>query len=196
MKQKMRITGRPRGFDREKAVETAMILFRRHGYEGVSLAMLTDAIGIAPPSLYAAFGSKAGLHAEALDLYAGRAQHVALSRGSGLSLDQALLRFFDSAIENVCDARRSGCMISTGMLECHPDHAGLAADLSGRRKAMQARLEQDLAFWLPPDEAAQLAPFVCAILQGISVQARDGASLDQLRGIASRAVRSFTSEAR
>ncbi|MFC3061630.1 TetR/AcrR family transcriptional regulator [Paenirhodobacter populi] len=191
MKQASRITGRPRGFDREKAVETAMTLFRRHGYEGVSLAMLTDAIGIAPPSLYAAFGSKAGLYAEALDLYAGRARHVALPKEQGLSLDQALLRFFASAIEHVRDARQSGCMISTGMLECHPDHAGLAADLSRRREAMQACIEQDLAFWLPPDDAAQLAPFVCAILQGISVQARDGASVDQLRGIASRAVRSL-----
>lgn len=191
MKRQVRTTGRPRGFDREKAVETAMILFRRHGYEGVSLAMLTDAIGIAPPSLYAAFGSKAGLYAEALDLYAGRARHVALPKEPGLSLDQALLRLFDSAIENVCDPRQSGCMISTGMLECHPDHAGLAADLSRRREAMQARTEQDLAFWLPPGDAAQLAPFVCAILQGISVQARDGASVDQLRGIASRAVRSL-----
>lgn len=191
MKNHVRTTGRPRGFDREKAVETAMVLFRRHGYEGVSLAMLTDAMGIAPPSLYAAFGSKAGLYAEVLDLYTGRAQHVALAKDSGLSLYQALLRFFEAAIENVSDARQGGCMISTGMLECHPDHAGLAADLSRRRKAMQVRLEQDLTFWLPCDGAAQLAPFVCAILQGISVQARDGASVNQLREIASSAVRSL-----
>ncbi len=168
-----------------------MALFRRHGYEGVSLAMLTDVIGIAPPSLYAAFGSKAGLYSEALDLYAGRTEHVALPKDTGLSLDQALLRFFDSAIENVCDASRSGCLISIGMLGCHPDHAELAADLSRRRKAMQIRLEQDLTFWLSADGAAQLAPFVCAILQGIAVQARDGASVDQLRGIASRAVLSL-----
>lgn len=191
MKQQARITGRPRGFDREKAVETAMVLFRRHGYEGVSLAMLTDAMGIAPPSLYAAFGNKAGLYSEALDLYAGRTEHVALPKDTGLSLDQALLRFFDSAIENVCDAWRSGCMISTGMLECHPDHAELAADLSRRRKAMQVRLEKDLTFWLPSDDAAQLAPFVCAILQGISAQARDGATVNQLHGIAFLAVQSL-----
>ncbi|WP_163368077.1 TetR/AcrR family transcriptional regulator, partial [Enterobacter hormaechei] len=52
----------PRTFDRDQAVDIAMRLFWRHGYEGVSLNDLTAAIGIAPPSLYAAFGSKAGLY--------------------------------------------------------------------------------------------------------------------------------------
>ena len=65
--------GRPRGFDREAAIATAMELFWRHGYEGVSINDLTHTIAIAPPSLYAAFGSKACLSGEALDRYAAAA---------------------------------------------------------------------------------------------------------------------------
>ena len=61
--------GRPWSFDRNAAVETAMRLFWRHGYEGVSIGDLTKAIGVAPPSLYAAFGSKAGLYQQALTRY-------------------------------------------------------------------------------------------------------------------------------
>ena len=58
--------GRPRAFDRDQALETALELFWRQGYEGTSVADLTAALGIKPPSLYAAFGSKEGLYLEAL----------------------------------------------------------------------------------------------------------------------------------
>src|SRR5690606_20535349 len=61
--------GRPWSFERQEALEKAMRLFWRHGYEGVSVGDLTREIGIAPPSLYAAFGSKAELYREALKRY-------------------------------------------------------------------------------------------------------------------------------
>lgn len=64
--------GRPRSFDTDKALDDAMEVFWRHGYDGASLAMLTKAMGIKPPSLYAAFGSKEGLLKAALDRYAQR----------------------------------------------------------------------------------------------------------------------------
>src|SRR5215510_3406628 len=61
--------GRPRGFDRDQALDVAMRLFWRHGYEGVSVGDLTARLGIAAPSLYAAFGSKAELYRAALVRY-------------------------------------------------------------------------------------------------------------------------------
>src|ERR1700754_3206159 len=61
--------GRPREFDADSALDQAMEVFWRHGYEGATIAQLTDAMGINPPSLYAAFGSKEGLLKAALDRY-------------------------------------------------------------------------------------------------------------------------------
>src|ERR1700733_10066888 len=62
--------GRPREFDTERVLDAAMEVFWRHGYEGATVAELTEAMGINPPSLYAAFGSKEGLLKAALDRYA------------------------------------------------------------------------------------------------------------------------------
>src|SRR4051812_3480675 len=65
--------GRPRAFDRARALEQALTLFWERGYEGTSIADLTAVMGITPPSLYAAFGSKEALFREALSLYRHRA---------------------------------------------------------------------------------------------------------------------------
>ena len=61
--------GRPRSFDRQQALSRAMHLFWQKGFEETSMSDLTQTMGIAPPSLYAAFGSKEALFTEALDLY-------------------------------------------------------------------------------------------------------------------------------
>lgn len=160
-----------------------MHLFWRYGYEGVSLAMLTEAIGIAAPSLYAAFGSKAGLYREALDRYSTMTEFT-LSRSDdeALNLDEALSRLFDQAIESVAgEQRERGCMISLGLLFSHPDHAQLGDELSARRHDMAVRLENDLGHWLPPGRCCEAARFICAVLQGIAVQAKDGATARDLR---------------
>jgi len=183
--------GRPRSFDRDLAVETAMRLFRRHGYEGVSLAMLTQAINVAPPSLYAAFGSKAGLYRETLDRYSERVS-LSLIEGNDphFTLDQAVTGLLDRAILLVAgrpDER--GCMISTGLLGCHPDHEDLAEELRTRRAALARRLADELGRWLPRDRCAAMAAFLCAVLQGLAVQANDGAPLAKLQMIAATARR-------
>ncbi|AJE48815.1 TetR/AcrR family transcriptional regulator [Celeribacter indicus] len=186
MKQKANKGGRPRGFDRDEAIATAMRLFWRHGYEGVSLAMLTDAIGVAPPSLYAAFGSKAGLYREAVDRYAtGTALFPLQEEGENLTLDQALSRLFDRAIDTAAgeDGER-GCMVSTGLLACHPDHCDLAGELATRRRDTAVRLDQELRRWFTPTRSAEAARFLCAVLQGIAVQAKDGATENDLRAVA------------
>ncbi len=183
--------GRPRGFDRAVAVETAMRLFHRHGYEGVSLAMLTEAIGVAPPSIYAAFGSKAGLYHEALDRYAELAPlSLVEDDAQSLTLDQALARMLERAIQIVAGhGHERGCMISIGLLTHHPDHDDLAEDLRGRRAALACRLSEELGHWLPRDRCDGIALFLCAVLQGMAVQAKDGAPQADLRTIATTARR-------
>ncbi|WP_026871964.1 TetR/AcrR family transcriptional regulator [Inquilinus limosus] len=177
--------GRPWSFDRDKAVDTAMRLFWRHGYEGVSVGDLTKAIGIAPPSLYAAFGSKAGLYREALARYEqGIGAFDATPVGSATSLAEAVRLLLEAAVRAVTHPdRERGCMISSGMIACHPEHAGLARDLAARRDAMRERIAHALQPFAGADEVRRLARHLAAVMQGISIQARDGASLAELQEI-------------
>ena len=155
-----------------------MRLFRRHGYEGVSIADLTGAIGIAPPSLYAAFGSKAGLYREALDRYAALPGAVDGMAGAR-TLEQAVTGLLEAAIRAVV-AEERGCMISTGLVEGAAEQQGLARELAQRRLGLRDRIADGLSRWLDRPEAGQLAAYLLAIQQGIAVQARDGATESDL----------------
>ena len=179
--------GRPRSFDRDAAVATAMELFWRHGYEGVSIGDLTKAIGIAPPSLYAAFGSKALLYREALDRYAtgpGALDLSVLDRAA--SLHDGARAVLAAAIAAV-SAHGRACMIFGGMLAGHRDHDALARDLADRRRRFEQLLAEKLTRWLSPAEAVSVARYLVAVMQGISVHARDGARLSELQSIADHA---------
>lgn len=163
-----------------------MRLFRRHGYEGVSIADLTSAIGIAPPSLYAAFGSKAGLYREALDLYAGLPGALN-GMEDAETLEQALVGLFDAAIRAVTGEER-GCMISTGLVEGAVEQQDLARELAERRRVLRDRIADALCRWLDRSEAERLAAYLFAVQQGMSVQARDGATTAELSLIAADAI--------
>ena len=174
------------------AVETAMRLFRRHGYEGVSIADLTGAIGIAPPSLYAAFGSKAALYREALDRYA--ALPGALDGLAGAdTLEQAVAGLLGAAIGAVTAGDR-GCMISTGLVEGAAEQRELARELAARRLILRGRIADGLAPWLDRPRAEQLAAFLLAVQQGMAIQARDGATEDDLLRIRDEAVAGVTAK--
>lgn len=158
-----------------------MRLFRRYGYEGVSIAELTDAIGIAPPSLYAAFGSKAGLYREALDRYAARPGGID-GMANADTLEQAVSGLLTSAIGAVVTDER-GCMISTGLVEGAPAQQELARELRERRVELRRRIADGLSRWLGSREADNLAAYLLAVQQGIAIQARDGASERELMSI-------------
>ncbi|MDQ1079666.1 TetR/AcrR family transcriptional regulator [Pseudoroseomonas cervicalis] len=189
--------GRPWSFDREAALETAMRLFWRHGYEGVSIGELTRAIGVAPPSLYAAFGSKAGLYQEALRRYEaelGGFDGEAIAAAP--SLAEAARRLLDGAVTAVTrSAELRGCMISSGLVTCHPDHAELAAHAAGRREAMRARIAAALAPFAEGEALQRLSRHLATLLQGLSIQARDGVAEAELRGIVEEAVAGLAARA-
>ena len=94
--------GRPRAFDRKAALDAAMRLFWRKGYSATSIADLTAAMGIGSPSLYAAFGSKEQLYAEALDHY--RSENEATAWGRFFAASNATGRLdrerFDALLRN------------------------------------------------------------------------------------------------
>ncbi len=158
-----------------------MRLFRRHGYEGVSIADLTGAIGIAPPSLYAAFGSKAGLYREALDRYTALPGAVDGMAGAD-TLEQAVSGLLTAAIRAVLTDER-GCMISTGLVEGGAVQQELARELRDRRLDLRSRIADGLSRWLEPREAGRLAAYLLAVQQGMAIQARDGADERELLSI-------------
>jgi AcrR family transcriptional regulator len=161
-----------------------MRLFWAHGYEGVSINDLTAAIGIAPPSLYAAFGSKADLYREALDRYASLPSALDGLMRAG-SLDEAVSLLLASAIQATTDPQRErGCMVSTGLLACAARHADLASDLRKRRRSIRESIAQGLSRWLDADAADTLSGHLAVVLQGLSIQAQDGASPEDLHRIA------------
>ena len=178
----------PRTFDRDEALDIAMHRFWRHGYEGVSLSDLTGAIGIRPPSLYAAFGNKASLYREALDRY-----QTLPGALDGLStaedIDDAVQGLFRSAIDAATAARgERGCMVSSGMIQSAAQHADVARDLQTRRRFLCDAIADALTRWLSRDAAESLARYLSAVLQGLSIQARDGTSKESLERIADEVI--------
>jgi AcrR family transcriptional regulator len=198
-KQKVRATrGRRRKFDRNAALEKALILFWRFGYEGVSIADLTSAIGIAPPSLYAAFGDKAALYREVLALYSSGAE-VSIKE---FQREGPIRELVDELLRKTADAATdpkfpAGCLVTTGLLHTAPEHRSLAkrvADMRTQRaRAIADRLEKAIdAGELPKTvDARSMADFLSAISQGIMLQARDGASRSALHAIVDTAMKAL-----
>jgi AcrR family transcriptional regulator len=188
-----KVEGRSRGrqptFSRDAALEIALNLFWRHGYEGVSIAALTQSIGIAAPSLYHAFGSKEGLYREVIRRYQGMGLSESQIAGC-TSSGEAIRKVLEFGIAAVARSKRpAGCMVSSGLLMASPEHADLAAQVRKERTklrvALQKRIEKDIVTGRMKSSvnAANLARFYTAVLQGMSVQAIDGATQAELTDV-------------
>ncbi|WP_159716606.1 TetR/AcrR family transcriptional regulator [Geminicoccus flavidas] len=191
--------GRPRSFDRAAALEQAMLLFWRQGYAATSIADLTEAMGISPPSLYAAFGDKERLFLEALDRYQGdvlsSAALIMARAPSARAAVEAVLRATADRLTRP-DLPR-GCMAVTSAMNCGEELSHLAEELVRRRKAslqrLRDRLDRALADGELPDgtDTAALATFYQTVAQGMTIQARDGASRDELLATVEAAMRAW-----
>ncbi|KAF0812870.1 HTH-type transcriptional repressor ComR [Andreprevotia sp. IGB-42] len=188
--------GRPRCFDRAEALHRAMDVFWKYGYEGSSLANLTEAMGINSPSLYAAFGSKEGLFKEALDQYdreeGAAIQSVLQSQPHVRDAVSAMLGA--SALCFSEPGRPAGCMVLLSAVNCTPENAGVWQHLHERRGRSMAilrqRFERGVADGdLPADaDIDALTAFYAGIRQGMSMQALDGADRSVLQGLARSAM--------
>jgi AcrR family transcriptional regulator len=168
-----------------------MEVFWQRGYEGASLSDLTAAMGINSPSLYAAFGCKEELFREAVALYdalEGEATARALhEEPTARAAVEAMLR--GNADAYACPEKPSGCMIVLAATTCTPENDSVREYLAECRRsgqdALQRRLERGIADGdLPPGaDTAALAAYYTAVLQGLSIQARDGASREILGAI-------------
>ena len=193
--------GRPRVFDIDKALDTALALFWRHGYEGTSLAMLTRAMGINTPSLYAAFGNKEALFRKALERYlTAPASYMpgALSEPTARRVAEKVLSGSIELATNP-DHPAGGCMLVRGALATGPGNDAIRNVLGAVRAAgevaLRARFERAIEEGDLPDSAnaEQLARYLMTLNCGFSVQAAGGATREQLEEMAHMALQNWPS---
>lgn len=194
-------TGRPRSFDRDAALDAAVAVFWEHGYDVTSISMLTKALGIGGPSLYGAFGDKESLFLEALDKYLDT--YVAFTRTAlteEASAHGAVRRLLRAAAASYTRPDRpQGCLLASATTNSAPRSAHIAARLRDVRAAGLRALEEKFAGAVRSGElpagtdAHAAAVFFAAVLQGMSAQARDGATRADLEQIAEAALRAWPS---
>jgi AcrR family transcriptional regulator len=187
--------GRPRAFDAEVALDRALEIFWRQGYEGTALSDLTAAMGISKPSLYAAFGNKEDLFVRVVDRYISGPGAYA-----GQALEQprardAIERLVYGAVDLTTNPRHPGCLAVASAQACGPDseparqHAiacRKASEAALRRRLERARDEGDL-----PGDPADVTRFVMTVTDGIAVQAAGGTTREELLRSAQMALRAI-----
>lgn len=191
--------GRPLSFDRERALEQAMHVFWQRGYEAASISELTTAMGITAPSLYTAFGDKERLFLEAIERYA-----TGPGGGYPRALEEeptaygAIKRCLEEAAEELTrPCHPKGCMVVMAATNCSEASAHIQAALAKRRAAsasgIRCRIECGIANGELPagTDAEALANFYTTVFQGMSMQATDGATRENLLATAAAAMRAW-----
>ncbi|MET4196967.1 MULTISPECIES: TetR/AcrR family transcriptional regulator [Bradyrhizobium] len=193
--------GRPREFDAETALDQAMEVFWRHGYEGATIAQLTEAMGINPPSLYACFGNKEGLLKAALDRYT-KLRGVWMNEvvAAPTARDVAERMLTGIADKQTDPANPPGCLLVQGGIACGSGSENVPFELAARRaenedqlreRFVRAKAEGDLK---PSSDPAALARYVSAVSVGMGVMASSGSDREALRQVASVAVQAVEAQ--
>ncbi|MFI5843722.1 TetR/AcrR family transcriptional regulator [Catenuloplanes sp. NPDC051500] len=192
------IRGRPRSFDADEALERAMQVFWRYGYEGASLQELTDAMGIARNSMYRAFGSKEELFAKALERY----DRGPAAYGRRALLEPTALRVATAFLHGAAEATTQpgcppGCLgvqgaLAVGTQDLHAQRL-LSTWRNDARQMLENRFRQALDDGDLPggSDPARLARYVLSVAFGIAVQAASGASRAELQEVADLALGNF-----
>jgi AcrR family transcriptional regulator len=193
--------GRPREFDAEVALDQAMEVFWRHGYEGATIAQLTEAMGINPPSLYACFGNKEGLLKAALDRYT-KLRNVWMDGivAAPTARDVAERMLMGIADKQTDPANPPGCLLVQGGIACGTGSENVPFELAARRaqnedqlrdRFIRAKADGDLKKTADP---AALARYVSAVSVGMGVMASSGSDREALRQVASVAVQAVEAQ--
>ncbi len=176
-----------------------MEVFWRHGYEATSINELTAAMGINPPSLYAAFGDKEHLFLEAVDRYRTAAtETVTNTLDEAPTAREGVARLLEhSAVEMTKGDRPAGCMVVTSAMNCSAGSEHVQSTLAEHRAAngaiIKARIARGIAEGeMPVDtDPCALARFYETVIQGMTIQARDGASREALLAVGEAAMRAW-----
>lgn len=182
--------GRPRSFDREKALERLMEVFWSKGYEGTQLNDLMAAINVGPPSFYAAFGSKEAAFKDAVDLYIATVGSRPMQPLQAASTARKGIReMLEGTVEVALSTKPGGCMLILGVVNCLPENQPVHEYLvNARRKTLElirACLHRGVEDGNLPEgtDIDRLAAFYHGVVQAISFQARDGATRLELEAL-------------
>lgn len=194
-----RARGRPREFDRGKALEKAMQMFWTLGYEATSMADLRAALGLTQASLYAAFGSKEQLFREAVDLYRRTANSGTIQAlESGRTAHEAVLAMLQAAVDALtAPGTPGGCLIVLGATNCAAENRSVQEYLSSVRQQIRAailgRLRKGQRDGDLPKSApiSALASYYATVLHGLALQSRDRVPRKALIHIAQIAMASW-----
>lgn len=189
-------TGRPIGFDKDAALEAAMLLFWERGYEGTSMADLTQAMGLNPSSIYAVFGDKYALFSLAAKRYMERRAQYAGKALEEPTLEEVVRALFDNTIAFLTTpGHPQTCMTLAGAVGCSVE-AKPARDLMTEiRKQNQIALRQRLlkarkSGELPKDiDLDDYTRYLSTIIAGLSIQAANGSTKAELKRTAQMALR-------
>jgi AcrR family transcriptional regulator len=197
-KDKAATIGRPRAFNMDEALDRALEVFWRKGYEGATICDLTAAMGINPPSLYAAFGNKEGLFRKALDRYWAERKMLwdkAFAAPTAREMAETLLYGTAQFLSEPYHPR--GCLNVQGALACGEEADSARKELEARRASSQAAIKERLKRArrdgdLPAGaDPAVLARYLATVIEGMAVQAASGASRKDLQRVAETALRAW-----
>ena len=192
--------GRPRGFDADKALDRALEVFWRKGYEGTAISDLTAAMQINRPSIYAAFGNKEQLFRKVLDRYAEGPASAVRAALDAPTARQAVERvLLAAAYVPTRGERPRGCLLVQGALACGDASESVRRELIARRadgeaelrkRLQRAEAEGDLS---PSVDPAALARYVMTLAYGMAVEAASGASYRELLQVVETAMKAWPS---
>jgi AcrR family transcriptional regulator len=189
-------TGRPISFDKDAALEAAMLLFWERGYEGTSMVDLTQAMGLNPSSIYAAFGDKHALYSLAVTRYMDSRAQYATRALEEPTLERVLRALFDNTVAFLTTpGHPPTCMTLAGAMGCSVD-ATPARDLMTeirkqnevaiRQRLLKARKNGELPKGINADDFTR---YLSSILAGLSIQAANGSTKSELKRTGQMALR-------
>ncbi len=166
-------------------------MFWRHGYEATSLGDLTAAMGVTPPSVYAAFGNKKALFLEAVRLYVGEPAVSERIIAEASTARDAVRGLLDASVVGFTGADTPpGCLLASAAISCSAEAADVQAELAQIRGSIETQLRGRLEAGVRDGELDEgmdveaVAAHVMAVIQGLSTLARDGAERQKLERVA------------
>jgi AcrR family transcriptional regulator len=188
-------TGRPISFNKDLALEAAMLLFWERGFEGTSMADLTEAMGLNPSSIYAAFGDKHALFDHAVRRYLGSRAQYAVKALQEPTLDRVIRALFDNTVAFLTTpGHPPTCMTLAGAMGCSVEAAPARDLMTEVRKQNEAAIKERL---LVARKAGELSKdinvddytrYLSLLLAGLSIQAANGSSKAELKRTAQMAL--------